>query len=1531
MADITVTANTSTISVDTTLNTVAVTSTPTTVTVGAATGVSNIAVRTALSVTDTGGDGSLTYANSTGIFTYTGPDQAEANIRIAAAPSQVRAHISNTAPILYDATTGVISANTDAIFSNTLANNWFTSQTTDDLTEGTTNLYLNGTGTTDDLTEGTTNKYYATSLFNTDFATKTTTDLTEGSNLYFTTARARQSISATSPLSYDSGTGVISISEIGDIESVTAGTGLTGGGNSGNVTLNVGSGYGITVNADNIELTNSIVQAQANIAIGNNTTDNLTEGSTNLYFTNARTNTVISTNTTDNLTEGSTNLYFTNARTNTVISTNTTDNLSEGSTNLYYTQARFDTAFGNKTTSDLTEGTNLYYTTGRANSAIVDYIGTASNAPFAFGGNVTVNGDVIVAGNLDYENVTDLYVQDQKITLNANAATDATVQIIANRPVAGTNTYLQWNETSDEWQFTNDGANIYHIPAGDISGITLNAYETVDNTVGIHVNTPQTAGSPYMRYNANYDRWEFQNNTSSGGNFVLNGGDFRAVNLGLAGNTDGGYFAIQDNGANVEFINRYPNFIEHADKLNIATDEQASYANVYFPFSKKVGGYSNVNDSFNEFVTASQLISFQAGSGHLYLKGELQLKEGTTGGHYYDGGILLPNKIRSAEAGATSFITLRDHEQAETNVDVTVSGIANAHIIIDNNADDFSNVTYFAVEKGTTTDANTANTAELFKVTRDGAATFNNAFTLPTADGSVDQVLTTDGSGTVSFASPKLSLIDVYNNTGNTLTKGQAVYLNGAETGDNPHVDLADSDDSSKMPAIGLVKENIAHTAVGQVVTSGEMNYSSHGFTLGGDLYIDTTPGGLTTTKPTTEAKAIQKIGKVVGTNHVLVQGAFRTNQTPNLNQGNIFLGDTNNQTRTVTPDSNFDTTGNAFSLSNTLTDVNNITSENNQSASLITKGSDGYAELNREIDGVETVGLEADSQGYAMKSLTMFNAMSASTSTQPVANVTGLICTAGGTVTFKAGSNVVQITGIYTEVEGNGGSAIPVADVYQDGMALVNFGLVTGGEGNKNRPVTYPLSIDAVTTSLANSTTRTANVIMSETAPFDWTWDGNWTWDRGLFHILKNSTTGRKMVMAGTASLDPQEVTHLTPIDRNDYFVNDTGTNSTAEFDTSSVPNFTGANVSMTGFSDFYYSSARRQYKKTSLRSTKGSTSFSNVVLIGNDAGYDDSGFGYNYWPTFGMTTLWNGTDSPGNDTGAAQNPSITPGLRFIQFTDKTIQGTDSANLEEVSTGGPRILLNSSQGNISLNPAEYYPREYQGLGVFGVYGSTQTNPFPRTRSQLPGGIYFTASENWTANTGTDAYFVSTPQGKVGTDTDANEAHLFLASNNGETTLLGTNKVSFYQSANAFSAGNIVGGYNAIKSGVEWANISSTGIQTGGTIQGDNTVLKKFNETKVDLGSVSGDQSIALNADNGSIYTLTATGGITINNIANAVAGTSMTIIITQDGTGSHALTSSMKFAGGDKTLSTAPNSIDVISVFYDGTTYYASLTKAYA
>ena len=144
--------------------------------------------------------------------------------------------------------------------------------------------------------------------------------------------------------------------------------------------------------------------------------------------------------------------------------------------------------------------------------------------------------------------------------------------------------------------------------------------------------------------------------------------------------------------------------------------------------------------------------------------------------------------------------------------------------------------------------------------------------------------------------------VKVYNNTASTINKGDAVYLTGGNNGDKPHIDLADSSDANKMPALGIVKENINPSSEGQVAVSGKINFSSHGFTAGANLYINGL-GALQETAPTGEGNLIQKIGKVVSPNIILVQGAFRSNATPNLNNGKIFLGNGSNQAVSTTLD----------------------------------------------------------------------------------------------------------------------------------------------------------------------------------------------------------------------------------------------------------------------------------------------------------------------------------------------------------------------------------------------------------------------------------------------------------------------------------------------------------------------------------------------------------------------------------------------------------------------------------------------------
>ena len=178
------------------------------------------------------GDGSLSYSSGTGAFTYAGPGN-----------SDYRAAISVSGDLSYDSGTGVITFSESVNSVNGLT--------------GAVSL------STTNITEGT-NLYYTTARANTAIdtrlATKDTGDIAEGTNLYFTQARARASISATAPLLYDSGTGVLSLTEVGDISEVVAGSGLTGGATSGSATLNVVGGYGITVNANDVELANGDVR-----------------------------------------------------------------------------------------------------------------------------------------------------------------------------------------------------------------------------------------------------------------------------------------------------------------------------------------------------------------------------------------------------------------------------------------------------------------------------------------------------------------------------------------------------------------------------------------------------------------------------------------------------------------------------------------------------------------------------------------------------------------------------------------------------------------------------------------------------------------------------------------------------------------------------------------------------------------------------------------------------------------------------------------------------------------------------------------------------------------------------------------------------------------------------------------------------------------------------------------------------------------------------------------------------------------------
>jgi hypothetical protein len=112
------------------------------------------------------------------------------------------------------------------------------------------------------------------------------------------------------------------------------------------------------------------------------------------------------------------------------------------------------------------------------------------------------------------------------------------------------------------------------------------------------------------------------------------------------------------------------------------------------------------------------------------------------------------------------------------------------------------------------------------------------------------------------------------------------------------------------------------------------------------------------------------------------------------------------------------------------------------------------------------------------------------------------------------------------------------------------------------------------------------------------------------------------------------------------------------------------------------------------------------------------------------------------------------------------------------------------------------------------------------------------------------------------------------------------------------------------------------------TLTADTLTLDDVRET---ISTVTYASTITPDVANGTVQKVTLTGNVTFSAFANPVTGQSLTLFVTQDATGSRTLTSTMKFAGASKTLSTAANSVDIMTVFYDGTNYYASLAKGFA
>ena len=81
-------------------------------------------------------------------------------------------------------------------------------------------------------------------------------------------------------------------------------------------------------------------------------------------------------------------------------------------------------------------------------------------------GDTTVTGNLTIVGQTIYANTTTALIADNIITLNAAIGQASAPTVNAGIEVdrgSSANVLLQWNETTDKWQFTNDGSTYYDI------------------------------------------------------------------------------------------------------------------------------------------------------------------------------------------------------------------------------------------------------------------------------------------------------------------------------------------------------------------------------------------------------------------------------------------------------------------------------------------------------------------------------------------------------------------------------------------------------------------------------------------------------------------------------------------------------------------------------------------------------------------------------------------------------------------------------------------------------------------------------------------------------------------------------------------------------------------------------------------------------------------------------------------------------------------------------------------------------------
>lgn len=189
-------------------------------------------------------------------------------------------------------------------------------------------------------------------------------------------------------------------------------------------------------------------------------------------------------------------------------------------------------------------------------------------------------------------------------------------------------------------------------------------------------------------------------------------------------------------------------------------------------------------------------------------------------------------------------------------------------------------------------------------VTGAESITFKTTSTVPITVGSL---VWNDGDGTldlglkggnVTLQVGQQQFAMAFNDDGTALSKGDVVYIDGAQ-GNRISVKRASAvSDPLSAHTLGLAAEDIADGEEGLIISSGVLHgLNTIGLTAGETIYLSTTPGEYTQTKPTAPTHTVilgfvERVHANQGSIFVKVDNGYELEELHNVNAVNPSFGD---------------------------------------------------------------------------------------------------------------------------------------------------------------------------------------------------------------------------------------------------------------------------------------------------------------------------------------------------------------------------------------------------------------------------------------------------------------------------------------------------------------------------------------------------------------------------------------------------------------------------------------------------------------